>query len=83
MLYVAVLSNGVNYGFIFPYASDKARGWLDIINHAHANGKEIVVHASDSYTMGRTLCANYVEEGCIELQAAFRYPQIQLLLGVP
>jgi hypothetical protein len=56
---------------------------LDIINQSHAAGKEIVVHASDSYQIGRTSCANYAEEGSIELQPTYRYPLMQLLLGVP
>lgn len=83
MLYVSVLSNGVNYAFHSPFSGDKAKGWLDILNQAHAAGKEIVVHGSDSYQIGRTACANYVEEGCIELQPTYKYPYIQLLVGVP
>lgn len=82
MLYLALgVTNGIYY-YHFPYSGDKAKAWFDLLTRASAAGKNITVHHSSTYnSTGRSQCANYVEEGCIELLAGtFKAPLIQWLI---
>jgi hypothetical protein len=84
MLYFALsVGNGLYY-YHFPYSGDKAKAWLEVLSSAVAAGRRVAVHHSDSYlSSGRSQCANYVEEGCIELLGTVRAPLIQWLISMP
>lgn len=84
MGYVHLEDATASWYFHFPYSGDKAKGWLDIITTAAAAGKKVTLYYSSSYlSSGRMMCANYAEEGCIELLGNHKAQLVQFLMIEP